>query len=161
VAIVSGHHERTETATTIAPNATRSRFDWLVSSNSPPGSWLNKPERPPTFNAEQKAAPRMPTYRKNPQAVSKLTPEQYRVTQTGGTEHPYENEYWDNKEPGLYVDVGFRRAALRIVRQVRQRDGISELSKLALTSPRQSVLCGAPNFALRGPLRVDAVEKRF
>jgi hypothetical protein len=34
---------------------------------------------------------------------------------------------------------GFRRAALRIVRQVRQRDGISELSKLALTSPRQSV----------------------
>ena len=37
--------------------------------------------------------------------VSKLTPEQYRVTQTGGTERPYANEYWDNKEPGLYVDV--------------------------------------------------------
>jgi peptide-methionine (R)-S-oxide reductase len=47
----------------------------------------------------------MPTYRKNPEAVSKLTPEQYRVTQTDGTERPYANEYWDNKEPGLYVDV--------------------------------------------------------
>ena len=47
----------------------------------------------------------MPTYRKNPEAVSKLTPEQHRVTQTGGTERPFANEYWDNKEPGLYVDV--------------------------------------------------------
>ena len=66
----------------------------------------------------------MPTYRKNPEAVSKLTPEQYRVTQTDGTERPFANEYWDNKEPGLYVDV--RRAALRILRQVRQRDGMAE-----------------------------------
>ena len=47
----------------------------------------------------------MPTYRKNPEAVSKLTAEQYRVTQTAGTERPFVNEYWDNKEPGLYVDV--------------------------------------------------------
>jgi peptide-methionine (R)-S-oxide reductase len=47
----------------------------------------------------------MPTYRKSPEAVSKLTPEQYRVTQTDGTERPYANEYWENKEPGLYVDV--------------------------------------------------------
>jgi peptide-methionine (R)-S-oxide reductase len=59
----------------------------------------------PIFDAKQEGAPRMPTYRKNPEAVSKLTPEQYRVTQTGGTERPYANEYWDNKEPGLYVDV--------------------------------------------------------
>ena len=34
-----------------------------------------------------------------------MTPEQYRVTQTHGTERPYANEYWDNKEPDLYVDV--------------------------------------------------------
>src|SRR5258708_19512038 len=59
----------------------------------------------PILSTEQKGASRMSTYRKNPDAVSKLTPEQYRVTQTDGTERPFANEYWDNKEPGLYVDV--------------------------------------------------------
>ena len=44
-------------------------------------------------------------YRKDPEAVSRLTPEQYRVTQKSATEPPFRNEYWDNHEPGLYVDV--------------------------------------------------------
>ena len=47
----------------------------------------------------------MSEYRKDPEAISKLSPEQYRVTQRSETEHPFENEYWDNKEPGIYVDV--------------------------------------------------------
>src|SRR3954467_15927857 len=47
----------------------------------------------------------MPTYDKTPDVISRLSPEQYRVTQTGGTERPFDNEYWDNKEPGIYVDV--------------------------------------------------------
>jgi peptide-methionine (R)-S-oxide reductase len=47
----------------------------------------------------------MKEYHKNPEAVSCLTPEQYRVTQQDGTERPFANAYWDNKEPGLYVDV--------------------------------------------------------
>lgn len=34
-----------------------------------------------------------------------LTPMQYKVTQRNGTEPPFRNEYWDNKEPGIYVDV--------------------------------------------------------
>jgi methionine-R-sulfoxide reductase len=34
-----------------------------------------------------------------------LTPLQYKVTQEEGTEPPFRNEYWDKKEPGIYVDV--------------------------------------------------------
>lgn len=36
---------------------------------------------------------------------STLTPEQYDVTQKEGTEPPFRNAYWDNKTPGIYVDV--------------------------------------------------------
>ncbi|WP_409298236.1 peptide-methionine (R)-S-oxide reductase MsrB [Peribacillus sp. SCS-26] len=35
----------------------------------------------------------------------KLTPIQYEVTQNNGTEPPFRNEYWNHKEPGIYVDI--------------------------------------------------------
>ena len=47
----------------------------------------------------------MTTYRKTPEAISALTPEQYRVTQQNGTERPGTGEYLDNEEPGIYVDI--------------------------------------------------------
>ena len=44
-------------------------------------------------------------YAKNDEAVRKLTPAQYRVTQESGTERPFTGEYNDNKQPGIYVDI--------------------------------------------------------
>jgi peptide-methionine (R)-S-oxide reductase len=48
---------------------------------------------------------RMTTYTKDPDAIAKLTPEQFRVTQQDATERPGTGEYLYNKEPGIYVDV--------------------------------------------------------
>ncbi|HRK68267.1 MAG TPA: peptide-methionine (R)-S-oxide reductase MsrB [Hyphomonas sp.] len=45
------------------------------------------------------------TYRKSEDAVAKLTPEQYHVTQQSGTERPHTGEYDKHYEPGIYVDV--------------------------------------------------------
>ena len=47
----------------------------------------------------------MDNYRKDPAAIAKLTPEQYRVTQQSATERPGTGAYLNNKEPGIYVDI--------------------------------------------------------
>jgi len=44
-------------------------------------------------------------YAKSEAAIQKLTPIQYKVTQQDATERPFQNEFWDHKEEGLYVDV--------------------------------------------------------
>jgi len=44
-------------------------------------------------------------YSKSEEALNMLTPLQKKVTQEDGTEAPFDNEYNDNKEPGIYVDV--------------------------------------------------------
>jgi peptide-methionine (R)-S-oxide reductase len=47
----------------------------------------------------------MSIYRKSPEAIAKLNPEQYEVTQRNGTERPGTGEYLHNREPGIYVDI--------------------------------------------------------
>ena len=49
----------------------------------------------------------MKTYTKpsDKELRERLTSEQYQVTQHEATERPFQNEFWDNKEPGLYVDI--------------------------------------------------------
>ncbi len=45
------------------------------------------------------------SYRKDPEMISRLNPRQYAVTQESATEPAFDNEFWDNKEAGIYVDV--------------------------------------------------------
>jgi peptide-methionine (R)-S-oxide reductase len=47
----------------------------------------------------------MADYQKNAEAIATLSPEQYDVTQRNATERPFDNAFWDQEDPGLYVDV--------------------------------------------------------
>jgi peptide-methionine (R)-S-oxide reductase len=47
----------------------------------------------------------MSEYKKSAESISRLSPEQFRVTQQNGTERPFENAFWDHDEPGIYVDI--------------------------------------------------------
>lgn len=48
-----------------------------------------------------------PEYKKmdSTELKKKLTARQFEVTQKEGTEPPFQNEYWDNHRPGIYVDI--------------------------------------------------------
>jgi len=64
---------------------------------------LTPRESAPTENAS--CDPRWSCFVKDNAALKGLTPEQYAVTQQEDTERPFKNAYWDNHEPGIYVDV--------------------------------------------------------
>jgi len=52
-----------------------------------------------------KAEDKIMTDTKKEISIDHLTPLQKKVTMEGGTERPFQNEYWDHKETGIYVDV--------------------------------------------------------
>jgi methionine-R-sulfoxide reductase len=41
----------------------------------------------------------------NPELKAKLSPQQYEVTQCSATEPPFQNEFWNHHEDGIYVDI--------------------------------------------------------
>lgn len=47
----------------------------------------------------------MTRFTKDPDAIARLTPEEYHVTQQSGTERPGTGKYLGNKAPGIYVDI--------------------------------------------------------
>jgi len=47
----------------------------------------------------------MANYTKSAEAISRLSPEEFQVTQQSGTERPFENAFWDHDEQGIYVDI--------------------------------------------------------
>ena len=75
------------------------------------GTWENRPmESPPAAvqsHERDTHIPEAPRWSKPDDNTIRqmLTPLQYRVTQENGTEPPFQNDYWDNKEPGIYVDI--------------------------------------------------------
>jgi peptide methionine sulfoxide reductase msrA/msrB len=62
-------------------------------------TWGSETVPPPKTVSQANAKPDDDTLR------AKLTPLQYKVTQKEGTEPPFQNEYWDNKKDGVYVDI--------------------------------------------------------
>ena len=57
------------------------------------------------FSSAQALRCRARKTQKSCEFAQTLTPMQYRVTQEDGTEPPFKNAYWDNKNPGIYVDI--------------------------------------------------------
>jgi peptide-methionine (R)-S-oxide reductase len=81
----------------------------------------------------------VPDYTKSAEAISRLSPEEFQVTQRNGTERPFENAYWDHDEPGIYVDI------------VSGEPLFSSLDKFDSS-------CGWPSFTK--PVEADNVEER-
>src|ERR1700761_9545001 len=81
----------------------------------------------------------MAAYMKSDEAIARLSPEQFQVTQNNGTGTPFENEFWDHHEPGIYVDV------------VSGEPLFSSLDKFDSN-------CGWPSFSK--PVEAENVEER-
>ena len=72
---------------------------------APTGPVVISNARPQITRMKDRGSEDQLTYEKTEDAISKLTPEQYRVTQESGTERPFTGEYDRHFEAGLYVDI--------------------------------------------------------
>jgi methionine-R-sulfoxide reductase len=86
------------------------RFLFLVLILISAAAMLGSKDRSAAMDTKQPVPPpsvESGTYQKPSRAELKerLTPLQFKVTQKDGTERPFNNEYWDNKAAGIYVDI--------------------------------------------------------
>ncbi|MCV7344645.1 peptide-methionine (R)-S-oxide reductase MsrB [Mycolicibacterium rhodesiae] len=86
-------------------------------------------------------------YHRNPAAVSALSPEQYRVTQENGTERPFTGEYWDNHEPGIYVDVVSGEPLFASIDKFESGSGWPSFTKPIETSPGKANVVTKRDFS--------------
>jgi methionine-R-sulfoxide reductase len=61
--------------------------------------------------------------------LEKLTSMQYKVTQMNGTEPPFQNEFWDNKKEGIYVDIVSREPLFSSLDKYDSGSGWSSFTK--------------------------------
>ena len=74
-------------------------------------------------------APQCPLPLSDAELKKRLTAEQYHVTREGGTELPFANPYWNNKQPGLYVDVVTGEALFTSMDKFDSRTGWPSFTK--------------------------------
>ena len=103
----------------------------------------------------------MPEYKKTPEAVARLTPEQYRVTQQSGTEAPGSGELLDNHEPGIYVDIVSRRAAVRVVGASSNRAAAGRASRGRSSPAAVNELQDASHGMIRTEVRSAAGDSHL
>lgn len=78
----------------------------LSSLDKDPMAKGNEPVNPTSLTDEpEKTVPRTYTKPSQEEIKKRLIGEQFEITQSNGTEKPFDNEYWNNHEAGLYVDV--------------------------------------------------------
>ncbi|MBR0695238.1 peptide-methionine (R)-S-oxide reductase [Bradyrhizobium lablabi] len=100
----------------------------------------------------------MKTYNNNLEAVSRQTADRCQVTQQDGTERPLRNEYWDNKEPGLYVDVvlgGSLFASAGTDCRSKSQSRLSSPSPISRKECREPLCCRCIHPSLQGGQQPD------
>ncbi len=78
---------------------------FLLSCLLAASAWSLTPAVAQTADANTERTKKVYTKPSDEEIREKLDPLQYQVTQQDGTERPFSNEYWDNKERGIYVDI--------------------------------------------------------
>ncbi len=127
----------------------KDNFGWHASSEKADSSLAERSlafrsrmadvEHPTVKSNQRPRGASMSNYTKSTEAIARLSPEEYQVTQQNGTERPFENAYWDHDEPGIYVDI------------VSGEPLFSSLDKFDSS-------CGWPSFTK--PVEPDHVDER-